>query len=153
MEQKEFYSWDDLPPIQDYRVVNEATEARDPRLLDKLSRHPQEQVRARVAENPNTPIEVLERLSKDSKFVQLYLVRNPVLPFNLLRQYMTIEDEVLKRRVYERMLQGYRDGLIELTGEEVYLLILFLEPKLDNLTRIELIEEFHQRYDRAKGKV
>ncbi len=153
MEENQFYSWDDLPPMLDYRIVNEATEARDPRVLERLSHHPQEQVRARVAENPNTPIDILERLSKDTKFVQLYLIRNPILPFHLIKQFMEIDDQVLKRRVYERLLQGYRDGLVELTGEEVFLVISYLEPKLNNLDRIELIEEFHQRYDKAKGKV
>jgi hypothetical protein len=144
----------DIPQsYYDFQIINRATESNDPGELEKLSRHQDEQVRARVAENLNTPLPILEKLAKDTHLVKLYLVRNAALPYHVLRQFMNIEDATLRRRVYERLLIGYRDGQVDLSGEDIVALITFLEPTLDNLSKIELIAAFHEHYDKSKGTI
>jgi len=47
-------------------------------VLEKLSKDENEYVRYAIASNPNTPIEVLKRLSKDrSRFVRSNVANNP----------------------------------------------------------------------------
>lgn len=148
-------SFTDLPPIHDYRVVTEATDAKDPDVLEQLSYNEDPNVRARVAENGRTPIAVLERLALEESpftdYIRQYLVRNQAVPFYLLKQLMHVEHKGLKTKIFTRLLDGYKQARVELTGEEVHVLLRELVPlNMNDLEFIELLETIHEVRDQAQ---
>jgi HEAT repeat protein len=57
-------------------------------------------VRAGVAENPNTPIKLLEKLAEDkSPYVRRLVAGNPSTPIKLLEELAMDEDEDVRRGV------------------------------------------------------
>lgn len=151
--------WDvfnNVPVVLDYRIINEATDAKDPDHLERLSRHPDPHVRARVAENGLTPISVLERLAEErgeaAEFVHKYLVRNPVVPFHILKKLMYVKDPSLRNKIYTKLLDAYKLARVELAGNEVYDILTELAPDLGQLELIELLETVHEIHDAEKKK-
>lgn len=152
--------WDiirNAPAILDYRLINEATDCADPERLDTLSRNPDANVRARVAENARTPVDVLERLATETgpegDLIQGYLVRNPAVPYRVLKQLVNIPSEPLRKRILKRLLEAYETARVDLTGEEVQsLLTELVPPDTGQLELIEVLETIHEKHDIAKTK-
>lgn len=145
----------DAPAVIDYRLVNEATDATDPDELEKLSRSVDPNVRARVAENGRTPIAVLEALADEdgpyAEYIKQYLIRNPAVPFHLLKRMMRVVHKGLRTRIFKKLLDGYKQARVELSGEEVHSLLRELVPvDINDLEFIELLETIHEIRDAEK---
>lgn len=150
-------SFEEIPAVMDYRAVNDATDCQDPDILERLSESPDPNVKARVAENGRTPISVLQQLAEyqgpHADYIKQYLVRNPVLPFHMLKNMMTVEHPPLRTRIFTRLLSGYKEGRIDLSGEEVYTLLKWLAPAdMNDLEFVELLESVHETRDREARK-
>lgn len=150
----EFLSWEDLPSITDFKVVNQAAESRDPNELEFLSTHKDENVRARVAENMHTPVWVLEKLAMDTDYVKMYLIRNRILPYEILKKLSgeACLPKTLVFKIYERLLEKYKEGKEELTGGELYDILKVLAPNRSNLELIELMESIYVLREKRTGK-
>jgi hypothetical protein len=153
----DYVSLENIPPVSDFRVLNKATESEDPRELERLSKHSDPNVVARVAENINTPIPILEWLADYngvySIYIKSYLIRNPRIHYNILHKLMTVESKQLRQKVLYKLLEGYKFAKVELTGEEVHTLLSELKPEnMSNLDFIELLETIHEIRDEELKK-
>jgi hypothetical protein len=150
-----YVSMSDIPPVSDFWIVNQATDSKDPLELERLSRYEDPHVVARVAENRNTPISVLERIAlredQYAVYIKSYLLRNPVLPYGLLRQFINVDSKPLREKVLLKLLDGYKRAVVELSGDEVHTLLRALAPEdMNSLEFIDLLESIHERRDEAK---
>lgn len=144
-------SYDNLPPIVDFQLVNKATDSKNPMELEELSRSLDPHIRARVAENVNTPLDILEKLAEDKSeygdFVRHYLIRNPIVPYRVFTKMIDVKDAALKKRIFYKLLEGYKLNKIELNGEEVHDLLKLLAPDMSQLDFVELLERIHEVRD------
>jgi len=137
-----------LPQPSDFMEVNKAEESTDPLELRRLSRARDEQVRARVSSNPNTPDDVLVAFKNDTKFVKLYLLRNPKLSIEFVKSFIGDEDKMIQLQAYNLLLDNYKKGNTDLTGKELYTIVAFLAPNEPNLTMAELLEDIRDTRER-----
>ena len=125
----------------DFVEVNKASEETSPVELRRLSRSKDEQVRARVAENRNTPDEILVSFKDDTQFVKLYLLRNPNLSIEFVKNFIDEKDGMTRLQAYNILLNSYKLGKVDLSGKELYTIVSFLAPNEENLTMAELLED------------
>ena len=84
--------------------VDRARIAEDPRtpvsILRELAKDENDFVRAKVAENPNTPIDVLEELTRDEEdIVRKDVVNNPNCPEYFIRELAKDESDIVRENV------------------------------------------------------
>jgi hypothetical protein len=92
-------------PISDEDVVSRmtiATNTDDAEILRELSKDPEPNVRINVADNENTPEDVLRELATDD-WVDFAVARNPNTPIDVLETLMESEDSSVRRSVAENL--------------------------------------------------
>lgn len=130
-----------LPAPSDFREVNKAEEEKSPVELRRLSRAKDEHVRARVASNPHTPEDVLVGFKDDTQFVRLYLLRNPNLGVEFVKNFIGETDGMVRLQAYNILLDNYKKGTVDLSGKDLYKIVVALAPNEPNLTMAELLED------------
>lgn len=122
-----------------------AQDSENPSVLDMLSKVEDPIVRASVAENPNSTIEILFRLAQDSESkVKLYVLRNRNLPLEVLLLLLESNIPLVKREAYVKAIMMYRQGKFDF--EPIYLLKIMkeLDPTADQITLVEAVENLHK---------
>jgi len=77
-----------------------AQTTKDPVILNKLSRDKNPYIRCRVAQNPNTKLEILEYLSRDEDFyVRKYVTENPNYKNKFTVELSSAQHEALKKLI------------------------------------------------------
>ena len=92
-----------ITPISDEDVVSRMTIARvsdDPEILRELAADPDDDVRIEVADNENTPEDVLRLLAEDS-YADFAVARNPKTPIDLLEELSESGDTSVRYSVAE----------------------------------------------------
>ena len=73
-------------------------------ILEELSKNEESWVRRYVAKNPNTPASILEELSKDkNRGVQFYVVLNPNTSKKTLISFLENKDNEIRRTAYKKL--------------------------------------------------
>jgi len=110
--------------------------------LQQLARNIDPTVRAYVAENPNTPIEVLLQLVDDKEtLVHIYLLRNKNIGIEVCLKFMQSSDKAVRREASLIALRKYKAGDLQLDQKDVATIIRILDNKADVLTIIETVED------------
>lgn len=135
--------------MTDLSNLQAASDSTDPEKLAELAFDHDQIIRAYVAENPHTPMDILINLAEDkTQVVKIYVLRNKNIPLELCLALMKSQDNVVRREASLTVLRRYKSGAIDLQPAQIVEIIKSCDKTADTLTTIEALESILKLRDK-----